>query len=340
MEPNVAEIKVKGKAVKVPAACVEGATVVVTGRWLRTAAVQDEEWLEGKRVGDPEAFVRAFRQQNLGADLFTFVEKLPETKPRHPYPWVWDNAAAIPITTFDEWWEKHLPQVTRKNIRRAAKRGVFAKIVEFSDDLVRGIIEIHNDTPTRQGEPFAHYGKDFDLVKSEYGTFLETSEWIGAYVEEELIGIIKLIKMGKVAGIMQIITKTKHYDKRPTNVLIAKAVEVCQQQGIEFLVYGKFVYGNKTKSSLTEFKRRCGFQRIDFPRYYIPLSLKGRIAMKLKLHLGLLGILPPGLISLLYEMRARYYRWVLIPLTTRQKPGAASAMPNGSAGVESEAGES
>lgn len=72
-------------------------------------------------------------------------------------------------------------------------------------------------------------------------------------------------------------------------------------------MFGKYVYGNKTNNTLTEFKRRNGFEKIDLPRYYIPLTLKGAVAMKLKLHLGLLGILPGGVINFLRGLRSRYY---------------------------------
>ncbi len=319
MDASVVEIRAKGKVDKAPPVCIDQATVVVTGRWLRMASVQDEEWIEGSVAASSDAFIKMVRERHLGADIVTFSEKLPETKPQYDYPYEWDNVAAIPITSYEEWWEKRLPQVTRKNIRRAAKRGVFARVVEFNDDLVRGIIEIHNDTPTRQGVPFSHYGKDFAVVKREYGTFLDSSEWIGAYAGDELIGIIKLIKMGAVASIMQIISKTLHYDKRPTNILIAKAVEVCEQRGISYFVYGKFVYGNKANSSLTEFKRRNGFERIDFPRYYVHLTAKGRIAMKLKAHRGLLSLLPASMISVLLALRSRLYRWVITPLASSGK---------------------
>ena len=59
------------------------------------------------------------------------------------------------------------------------------------------------------------------------------------------------------------------------NALIAKAAEVCEQKGISHLIYGQFIYGNKRRSSLVEFKRRNGFEQVNFPRYYIPLTLKG-----------------------------------------------------------------
>ena len=72
----------------------------------------------------------------------------------------------------------------------------------------------------------------------------------------------------------------KHFDKRPTNALIAKAVEICEQRGFAYLTYCNYVY-NDPDSSLTEFKRRNGFEQVLVPRYYIPLTLQGRIALKL-----------------------------------------------------------
>jgi len=301
------DIYVKGKWIKVPSTRIDDRTVVVTGRFIRTAAVHDESWLEGQVVENPESFIRELKTSKLKADIFTFVQKIPDTQPKYKYHFEWDNVAAIPITTFEEWWEKRLPQVTRKSVRRAAKRGVTSKVSEFNDELINGIIGIHNDTILRQGVPNADYGKDFNIVKEEYSSYLDKSVFIGAYLGNELIGIIKLIHMGQLASIMQIVSKTTHYDKRPTNVLITKAVEVCKQKCISFLIYGKYVYGNKTDSSLTEFKRRNGFEQINMPRYYIPLTLKGKIAISLNIHLGLLGILPSNVISFLRNLRSKWY---------------------------------
>lgn len=319
METNIAEIKAKGKAIKVPSVTINGQNVVATGKWIKMASVHDEEWLEDQVVNDPDLFITAIKQGKLKADIFTFSQKLPDTQPKYKYHMEWDNVAAIPITSFKDWWENRLSQVTRKSVRRGGKRGVIANVEEFNDDLVQGIVGIHNETLIKQGTPFVHYGKDFDVVKKDYGTYLDRSEFLGAYFKSELIGIIKFVYIGKVASIMQILSKEQHYDKRPMNVLIAKAVEVCEKKGISFLVYGKYVYGKKTDNSLTEFKRRTGFERIHFPRYYIPLTLKGRIAIKLKLHLGLLGILPGNVILLFWRLRSRYYQIKLRRLKTAGK---------------------
>jgi hypothetical protein len=319
METNLTEIKVKGKPTKVPSTRINDKTVVVIGKWLKTAEVHDEEWLEGEVVDDPELFITVGKQK-LKADIFTFTQKLPHTEPRHKYHMEWDNVAAVRTTSYKDWWEKQLPQVTRKSVRRGAKRGVTARIVEFDDELVRGMVGIHEDTLVKQGMPFAHRGQGFEAVKQHYGTYRDRSEFLGAFYEGELIGIIKLVYVGPTASIMAIVTKNQHYDKRPTNVLIAKAVEVCEAKGLAFLIYGKYIYGNKTDSSLTEFKRRNGFEQIDFPRYYVPLTLKGRVAIKLKLHLGLLGILPAGAISRLLKLRAGYYRAKLLLFRQEGKP--------------------
>jgi glycosyltransferase involved in cell wall biosynthesis len=319
MEINLTKTKSKEKPVKFRSTIIHNKNVVVTGKWIKRAVIQDEAWLEGEVVEDPDLFIARIKYQKLKADIFSFVQKLPQTQPRFKYYVEWDNVSAIPITSYQEWWEKRLPQVTRKSVRRGLKRGVVAKLTEFDDELVKGIVGIHNDTLMKQGEPFAHYGKEFSVVKQEYGTYLDRCEFLGAYYENELIGVIKIIYMGKIASIMQILSKERHYDKRPTNVLIAKAVEVCEMKGISFLVYGKHVYGNKTDSSLTEFKRRNGFEQINVPRYYIPLTPKGRIIIKLKLHRGLVEILPGGLISFLLDLRSRYYQIKQMRITSRGK---------------------
>jgi len=105
-----------------------------------------------------------------------------------------------------------------------------------------------------------------------------------------------------------IVSKQSHFDKKASNALVAKAVEVCVEKGMRYLTYPKFVYGNRANSSLTEYKRRHGFERIDFPRYYVPLTLTGRLAVKLRLYRSLAEMLPETALSFLVDMRARFYK--------------------------------
>jgi len=48
-----------------------------------------------------------------------------------------------------------------------------------------------------------------------------------------------------------------------------------------------FSYGKKQRDSLADFKRHNGFQKVDLPRYYVPLTAAGRIALRLGLQHGI-----------------------------------------------------
>ncbi|MDR3401011.1 MAG: GNAT family N-acetyltransferase [Chthoniobacter sp.] len=308
------EIRDSGKTMQVPAAEICGRTVMVRGGGVKTASVLDEAVAPGELVPDPAAFIKELKQSGLRADVLTFFQRPPDVKPKFNYHFDWDNYAVVDTTSFDAWWEQ-LPQEARKNTRRAAKRGVVVKTVPYDDALARGIHRLCNESPVRQGKPFWHYGKDFETVKREHGTFLERSEFVAAYHEDELIGFIKMVYTDRLAVILHILAFNAHYDKRPLNALITKAVEVCAQKGMHYFVYGGYVYGNKKDSSLVEFKRRNGFARLDFPRYYIPLTLKGRIYVALRLYRGLLGLLPGPVLNLLLKLRDKIY-------ARKQKPAA------------------
>ena len=297
------EIRVKGKPVSVPSVQINGTTVISTGKWLKMAAVRDEDLVEGEAVPDPASFVLYLKETRLKADIFTFVQKLPDTAPKHAYHLEWDNFAVIPITTFSDWWEKRVDAGARRAVRKASKAGVVVKLAEFDDAFVNGIVNINNETPIRQGRHFWHFQKSFDAVKRENSTYAERNAFLGAYWQDELIGFIRLTYAGRVANIVQLLSMTNHYDKRPANALIAKAVEICEQKGISHLLYYNYVY-NDPSSSLTEFKRRNGFEKVLLPRYYVPLTPKGKLALGLGLHRGLAQRIPKPLITHLLKMRS------------------------------------
>lgn len=300
------EVRVSGKTTMVPAADVCGYTVVSKGGRIKTATIFDEGVAEGDLVKDPEKFISELKQSGLKADVFTFYQRPPDVTPRFKHHFDWDNYAVVDTTNFDAWWER-LPQEARKNTRRSAKRGVVVRSVPYDDALAQGIHKLCNESPMRQGKPFWHYGKDFETVKREHGTYLERSEFVAAYFEDELIGFIKMVYAGRLAVILHILAFNAHYDKRPLNALITKAVEICSLKGVNYFVYGSYVYGNKKDSTLVEFKRRNGFEQLNFPRYYVPLTLKGRIYVALRLYRGVVGLLPGPVLNFLLKAREKLY---------------------------------
>ena len=303
-----AEIRVRGKTTFVPSVAIDGRTVIVTGKWLKTAAIRDEIAAEGELVKDPGSFIGMLKKSELKADIFTFFQRPPDVSPKFNFHFEWNNYAAIPITTFDKWWES-VPQETRKNVRRAVKRGVVVKTAPYDDALVRGIHKLCNESPLRQGKPFWHFGKDFETVKRDHAAYLERSDFIAAYLKDELIGFIKMVHVDRVAFILHILAANAHYDKRPINALIARAVEICALKGVGYFVYDQYIYGNKTHSSLVELKRRNGFEPVNFPRYYVPLSWKGKIAVALRLYRGAVGLLPAPALKIALASRDWLYEW-------------------------------
>ena len=308
IQPNQKQIQIaiKGKWYTVPALEVCGKDIVVSDGWLRIARVEAEEWLETE-LEDPLACIELLKQQKYGplhADVLSFRQKLPDVQPKYKYPMEWDSVAAIPLKSFSEWWEG-LPQETRKNVRRAEKRGVVVKIKSVDDDLIRGLHELNNDSPMRQGKAFTHYGKSLEQVRKDQEAFLDRSDYICAYHEQELIGVVKLIYRKDIASILTFLPKGSHHDKRPANAIMAKAVELCAQRKISHLTFGLFNYGNKQHTPLREFKIRNGFQEVLVPHYYVPLTVKGTLTSRLKLHRGLLGILPHNVITVLVDTRAK-----------------------------------
>lgn len=298
------QISIKGRQVNVKAINADGNIIVIKGSYFKTATLKADDEVD---IENPSVIVDELLKCKAGADIFSFRQRIPNTEIKFPsYQMEWENFAVLPISSYENWWDKQIRFKARNKFRKAGKAGMTIKAIPFSDDLIRGLMEIYNETPIRQGRPFWHYGKDFETVKNENSTYLDRSYFIAAYYNSELIGLIKFVNYGSYASIMQIISKIKYKNMAVNNGLIAKAVEVCANEGIPYFIYANYIYGNKGADSVTEFKESAGFDKIEVPRYFIPLTLKGKIILKLKLHKGLSNLLPKKIIQPLIEIRNKW----------------------------------
>lgn len=277
----------------------------VQGRLLRMARLEGDKY---KFLDEPERVVAGLKKS---VDIFTFMQKLPDTSPKYKYPMEWDNLAVLELTTFDNWWTQTIGFKARNKAKQAAKKGVIVREAHFDDSLAHGIWEIYNESPVRQGRRFPHYGKSLDQVRQMSSTFHDSSIFIGAYLDEKLIGFIKLTTddTRTQAGMMHIVSMIRHRDKAPTNALVAQAVRSCADRGISYLVYSNFAYGKKERSSLSDFKERNGFQRVNLPRYYVPLTSLGWTALRLGLHRKFIDRLPEPLLAKVRDVRYSWYKY-------------------------------
>lgn len=238
-----------------------------------------------------------------GTDVFTFIERKWCNSIRNP-PRLWlgteDNIALLQVTTFDEWW-KNIGKKTRNMVRKAEKSGVKTEVVEPSEELAEGIWKIYNETPIRQEREFPHYGTQLQAVINGIG-LSQNCIYVGAYFQEKLAGFIQLVNGHDVALISQILSLQKHWDKAVNNALVAKAIEFCANKKIRWIMYGRM--GNHP--SLDKFKQSNGFSRFTVTRYYVPITKKGRIAVRMGLHREIKDVLPQPAKYLLIPL----YNWI------------------------------
>ncbi len=283
-----------------------GQDVKVEGRLIRIASLDGEKFTF---PNDPEATLNGLRRCGTRIDLFTFLQKLPETSPKYAYPMEWDNLAVLPVSTFDHWWTHQIRSFPRNRARQAEKKGVVVREVPFDDTLLKGICEIYNESPIRQGRRFPHYGMSLERAREYAGTFLDRSIFIGAFLGDSMIGFIKLVsdETQTHACAIHILSMLQHRDKAPTNALIAHAVRSCADRRISYLVYENFSYGKKQGDSLSQFKEVNGFQRMNLPRYYVPFTPIGRAAFRLGLHHRIIDYFPEPIMARVRELRSAWY---------------------------------
>jgi len=278
--------------------------LVISGKLVKILQFKEEWDID---VDDPETITRKIKEAGIKADIFTFQQRLPNSKPKFNYCMAWDSAAAIPIKSYDYWLKKQVSQNSRKKIGLAIRKGVELKVCEFNDDFVNQQLAIYHETPIRQGRPNWDYNIDFETAKKANATFLDRAIFLGAFYKKELIGFIKIVDAGKFMRTMGILGKNCHRDKAPMNLLIAKAVEICASRNSPYLTYSKFDYGKVGSDTIKAFKRNLGFENILLPRYYIPLNTWGILATKFGFHNGIVELMPKLILNSLINLRSTWY---------------------------------
>lgn len=278
---------------------IQGYHITIQGRVLKTARLENE-WLDC--ITDPGTFVQGLARAKTGADCFTFRQKVGETEPKHSYPMEWEYLSAIPIVSYERWFNSQINSGARRAVKKAEKKGVEVRLVRPDEDFVLGITKIINETPIRQGRPYIHYGKSSEVVRAELSRDAERCDFLGAYLNGELIGFIQLGHGDGYVVPFGMVSLIRHRDKSPQNALLAKAVNVCVEKGIRYILYG-----NWSSGGLGEFKQNNGCVEMRVPRYYLPLTMLGKVACRLKLHKGVSWIVPAKIVEHAAGVRKRWY---------------------------------
>lgn len=297
----VKETLVKGQPARIECVEIAGQIYSLT-RGLTTVLRLEDEWFS--EVRDPQAVIDAIRRRDVPTpDVFTFCQRLPNIEPRFDFPIEFESIAALPIQTYEHWWKKQIRDTARNKIRKSRKLGVDVRECAFDDEFVRGMTTIFNETPVRQGRRFWHYGKSFETVKQQFSRFLFREQVIGAYLKDRLVGFAMLGRTSAFADLGQILSLVEHRDKAVTNALLDKCVAICAEQRVPYLVYAYWL-----DTSLGLFKQHSGFEEIKLPRYVVPMTRRGHLAVRTNLHKGFRHVVPRGVAERLRRLRAAWYQ--------------------------------
>ena len=277
----------------------EPETLFVQKRLFFRMAKDNAEYL--KDVFPSEEFFQKLRM--MGVDVFTFLErrwcfKIPS--PKEDWKKAEDNVAIIQTPSSYEEWLKVIGKKTRNMIRKAEKSGIRTEIAPRNEKLADGIWKTYNETPIRQERGFPHYGMPLEIVRKI--VFQPNCTYIAAYLQDEFAGFVQLVHGENITIISQILSLQKHRDKAVNNALIAKVIEFCATNNFKWIMYGRM--GNHP--SLDNFKQNHGFTKYQLTRYFIPLTRKGKVAIRLRLHRDMKDALPQAIKYPLIPV----YNWV------------------------------
>ncbi len=269
-------------------------TLTVRKRFFYKQAKQSNEYIYGINV--TRRLLTNLKED--GVDLFTFVQRtfLGSTQ-TYPFPCEEESISLLRINSFDDWWKFQVKKAERNRTRKAEKSGITVKLTEIDEDFIRSSQRIYNETPFRQGRRYTGYGLSLASVREKFSS-ADNSEVLGAYHDGELIGLLWIVYGDSVATMRSFVSLIKHRDKAPNNALMKGGVSRCYEKGFHFIEYGKMGY----LPSLDSFKIHNGFRKCIIPRYYVPLSEKGMLALKLRMHREIQYALPPGISRILLPL--------------------------------------
>ena len=160
----------------------------------RSVAIQDVSSALPESMGEkyslprrPGEVIAGLRAGGSRIDLFTFLQRPPETSPKFAYPMEWDNLAVLPISTYDTGgladpvYRKEQGSAGREKGRDCPRSSVRRALPPWNR-------RISITRPRSARKRFPHYGMDLEGARRYAGTFLDRSFFIGALLEDNFLG--------------------------------------------------------------------------------------------------------------------------------------------------------
>jgi hypothetical protein len=246
-------------------------------RWFYKIAQYFEPYEHTRDIWPDNELLNTLRAKRV--DLFSFIQRSflePSAWRELGFYSCPETIGLLRIQGFDAWL-KSLPGRERTVVRKA-ERTLKTHVVDVDEEFVQSAYGVYNETPIRQRRRYSGFGMTVDDIRLKFSN-LQTSEVIGTYLDNKLIGLMWVELGDQVAAMMSFISLISQRNKNPNNALIAEGVRLCDEKGYHYLTYGNMGYN----PGLDFFKKNNGFKRVAVPRYFVPLSYKGQLAVQMKL---------------------------------------------------------
>jgi hypothetical protein len=246
-------------------------------RWFYKVAQYFEPIEHTYDIYPKKELLTALAAKNV--DLFSFIDRsfLRKSNDNLDFYHCPETIGLLHTESYDAWL-KSLPARERTAVRKTARIGLTTHVVDVDEGFIEAAHKIYNETPVRQGRKYSGFGITIDDVRKKFAN-LQTSKVIGAYLDNKLIGLIWVEFGDRVAAMMSFLSLISYRNKNPNNALIAAAVKLCDEKGYRYLTYGNMGYN----PGLDFFKKNNGFRRVAVSRYFVPLTFKGQLAIKMNL---------------------------------------------------------
>ena len=95
---------------------VDNTKLAIAGSLIKIARLEHERYFD---VCDPASLIEKVKKSKPAADIFTFCQRLPESKPKYNnYYMEYDSIAAVPISNYEYWLEQQIPKQTRTSLKK------------------------------------------------------------------------------------------------------------------------------------------------------------------------------------------------------------------------------
>ncbi len=192
-------------------------------------------------------------------------------------------ARILPLSKgFEYIWKNKFNKKARNLVRKFLRSGGKVELLKNPLNYVDDIMEINLSKPLRQGRPLPETYTRKDLVIQILERNIrdkgEHFRVYGAFIKDKLVAYAYVSEHNGYAYISRFLTHAKYFKYAASNGLLSFIIESLCKEGVKVVQYG---YWSRHYEGVNHFLQQHGFEKGEVRAYYIPLTMKGSLVLKM-----------------------------------------------------------